>query len=443
MKAALVFIGLFFSWHTLSAQSLKDSIGKFDWVKISPKDSYADFAWENLPEGINRLMVESLLESPYLSSEDAITLFPIQGELYALLPCEFDVLRWSGDSWENLYKGTSSGFNCHAHFFVREGNIYSLGRYGFWQAHSELLIFDFEVGSWNPLQVVSSPNNYAGVGIFVDGNRIYSILGEYIHQPTQQFESDKNGYFFDFDSQTWSPLKLEFPEQSENSLWILPSFDLKDYGIQLYQHKAENGFLLLDKKNPSLYFTAEKDFGKIESFAIAVASENRAVFLDRFGSATLLVPEKNFEKRFKKLGAIEFKERGSTTWWESWGYLLVGIVGGAIFLFGIRKKIRRQGNPIVTEQVEVPGEKETIEGEDYLARMMVRLLAHPTQVVDVHQLDELLGITELESLDYRRVRRSRYIKAVNQQYQVQAGKELIFRTKSEVDKRIVLYRISP
>jgi hypothetical protein len=61
----------------------------------------------------------------------------------------------------------------------------------------------------------------------------------------------------------------------------------------------------------------------------------------------------------------------------------------------------------------------------------------------VHQLDELLGIAELESLDYRRVRRSRYIKAVNQQYQEKEGKELIVRTKSEADKRIILYRISP
>ena len=55
----------------------------------------------------------------------------------------------------------------------------------------------------------------------------------------------------------------------------------------------------------------------------------------------------------------------------------------------------------------------------------------------------LLGIAGLESLDYKRVRRSRYIKAVNQHYQAQEEKELIVRTKSEVDKRIILYRISP
>jgi hypothetical protein len=95
------------------------------------------------------------------------------------------------------------------------------------------------------------------------------------------------------------------------------------------------------------------------------------------------------------------------------------------------------------ESSELPTAIGTVDGDEDIVRMVARLLAHPVALVDVHQLDELLGIAELESLDYRRVRRSRYIKAVNQQYQEQAGKELIVRTKSEVDKRIILYRISP
>jgi hypothetical protein len=92
---------------------------------------------------------------------------------------------------------------------------------------------------------------------------------------------------------------------------------------------------------------------------------------------------------------------------------------------------------------ELPVTIGTVDGEEDIIRMVARLLAHPVALVDVHQLDQLFGTSDLESLDYRRVRRSRYIKAVNQYYQVQEGKELIGRTKSEVDKRIILYRISP
>jgi hypothetical protein len=133
MKAALFFVGLFFSCFTLLAQSEQDSVDRFDWLRINPTESYADFAWESLPKGITQAMVESLVVSPqiideYITSEDPLTLFYFKDQLLALLPCRFDVLRWTGVGWENLYKGTSSGFNCHPHFFVREGKLYSMGR---------------------------------------------------------------------------------------------------------------------------------------------------------------------------------------------------------------------------------------------------------------------------------------------------------------------------
>ncbi len=449
MKAALFFVSLFFSCFTLLAQSQKDSADRFDWLKIDPTKPYADFAWERLPKGITQAMVESLVDSPeildeYITSEDPLTLFYLKDQLFALLPCRFDVLRWNGNAWENLYKGTSSGFNCHPHFFVREGNLYSLGRYGFWTGHSELLKFDFVKGGWDPIPVVSPPKNYSGVGIFVDGDRIFSILGEYIHQPSQLFESEKDGFLFDFKSQSWSSLQLNFPDKSANSQWILPSFDLKDFGIQLYQHKADIGLLLVHKKENSLYFAQDNDFGKFRIYNVAIATGNSAVFFDKYGDPTYLNPEKDFEKKFKKVGEITFvQERLDASWWTNWGYPLAGVLGALVVLAGFQLRRVNQAKAKDSETLDLPATVATVDGEEDIVRMIVRLLAHPVAVVDVHQLDELLGIAELESLDYRRVRRSRYIKAVNQQYQVQEGKELIVRSKSEADKRVILYRISP
>jgi tRNA isopentenyl-2-thiomethyl-A-37 hydroxylase MiaE len=117
--------------------------------------------------------------------------------------------------------------------------------------------------------------------------------------------------------------------------------------------------------------------------------------------------------------------------------LLLTIAG--IFWWRMQLKSKKE-EPVSSELPVTIG---TVDGEEDIVRMVARLLAHPVALVDVHHLDQLLGIAELESLDYRRVRRSRYIKAVNQYYQAQEGKELIIRTKSEVDKRIILYRISP
>ena len=221
MKAVIFFIGVFFSCLPLSAQSEKQTYAPFDWVKINPDETFDRFAWENLPQGITQVMVESLVASPYISSSDPITLFYFKEQLLALLPCRFEVLKWTGERWDNLYKGTGSGFNCHAHFFVREGKLYSMGRYGFWRGHSELLEFDFGTGYWEFVPASSPPMNYGGVGIFLDGDRVFSILGENIHQPSNVFYPDKNGYVFDFKSKAWSSIQLDFPVQNK-CLTVMP-----------------------------------------------------------------------------------------------------------------------------------------------------------------------------------------------------------------------------
>lgn len=445
MKAAIFFVFLFFSCLIVSAQTDKQAYAPFDWIKINPTESYADFAWEVLPQGITQAMVESLLASPYITSEDPITLLVFEEQLLALIACRFEVLKWTGDRWDNLYKGAGSGFNCHAHFFVRDGKLYSMGRYGFWKGHSELLWFDFEEGIWEFEPVSSPPVNYGGVGIFVDGDRVFSLFGEHIHQPSNIFYPAENGYVFDFISQAWSSVQLDFPSQKNLSSWIMPAFDLKDFGIQLYQLDAHLGLLLVHKKENALYFAKDNDFGKFKFFTVAVALENNAVFFDKYGDPTFLLPTTDLWKKFNKVGEIKFTKQTSPFGLEEWsfsilaGLLLLVAVGGGLWWwkFRIPKRLPQ------SESLPTFEEQGTVDGEEDIERLVAKLIAQPVLLVDVHQLDDLFGTSALESLDYRRVRRSRYIKSVNQYFQAQNGKELIVRTKSKVDKRMILYRISP
>lgn len=445
MKAAIFFVFLFFSCLIVSAQTDKQAYAPFDWIKINPTESYADFAWEVLPQGITQAMVESLLASPYITSEDPITLLVFEEQLLALIACRFEVLKWTGDRWDNLYKGAGSGFNCHAHFFVRDGKLYSMGRYGFWKGHSELLWFDFEEGIWEFEPVSSPPVNYGGVGIFVDGDRVFSLFGEHIHQPSNIFYPAENGYVFDFISQAWSSVQLDFPSQKNLSSWIMPAFDLKDFGIQLYQLDAHIGLLLVHKKENALYFAKDNDFGKFKFFTVAVALENNAVFFDKYGDPTFLLPTTDLWKKFNKVGEIKFTKQTSPFGLEEWsfsilaGLLLLVAVGGGLWWwkFRIPKRLPQ------SESLPTFEEQGTVDGEEDIERLVAKLITQPVLLVDVHQLDDLFGTSALESLDYRRVRRSRYIKSVNQYFQAQNGKELIVRTKSKVDKRMILYRISP
>jgi hypothetical protein len=445
MKAAILFVVLFFSWLNLPAQSDNQPFGAFDWIKIDHTESFENFAWETLPQGITQVMVESLIASPFNTSSDPITLFYFKEQLLAVIPCRFEVLKWTGESWDNLYKGSGSGFNCHAHFFVREGKLYSMGRYGFWRAHSELLEFDFESGTWEFVPVSSPPMNYGGVGIFVDGDRVISILGENIHQPSNVFYPDKNGYVFDFKSKAWSSIQLDFPSQKNLSSWILPAYDLKDYGVQLYQLDAHLGLLLLHKKENTLYFIKENNFGKFKSFAVAVALENNAVFFDKYGDSIFLLPPRASLEKFTKVGGIRFTKQTSSIGLEDWSfYILAALVALMAVGGGLWWRKNRGSKGADTTELELTFEEQgTVDGVEDIARIVAKILAQPGLLVDVNQLDDLFGTATLESLDYRRVRRSRYIKAVNQYYQTHHGKDLISRTKSEVDKRMILYRITP
>jgi hypothetical protein len=225
----------------------------------------------------------------------------------------------------------------------------------------------------------------------------------------------------------------------------MPSFDLKDYGVQLYQLEAHLGLLLLHKKENTLYFVKDNNFGKFRFFSVAVALENNAVFFDKYGDPTFLLPPTAPLEKFTKVGDIRFNQQTSSFGLEDWSFailavllLSMAVVGGLWFR---KNHLSKKSDP--AEPLPPVEELGTVDGVEDMARLVAKLLAQPVLLVDVHQLDQVFGASELESLDYRRVRRSRYIKAVNQYFQAQYGKDLIVRTKSETDKRIILYRISP
>ena len=442
MKAAF-FILLFFSSLHLSAQTDTSTYAPFDWIKINPTASFVDFAWERLPRGITRAKVESLLASPYLTSEGSLTLFYFKEQLLAVMSCRFEVLKWTGDRWENLYKGTSSGFNCHAHFFVQEGKLYSMGRYGFWRGHSELLWFDFENGFWEPVQVTSPPLTYRGQAIFVEGDRVFSILGHNIHQPSSLFQPNANGYLFDFKRKAWSSIQLDFPNQSTYTAYAFPSLDLKDYGFQICFQDAQNGLLVFHKKENSLYFAKDNNFGKIQFFTVAIGLENKAVFFDKIGDSVVLELDETSFREFKKLSTINFTKQTASLGMKGWDFPLLGALGLLLAVGGGYwwRKNQRAKRPTASEPLPPSEDQGIVDGD--IVKMIDKLLAQPLSLLDVHQLDDLLGISSLEGLDYKRVRRSRYVRAINQHFQTQHGKELIARTKSEVDKRIILYRILP
>jgi len=443
MRIFLLFLG--FSLISLHFTDAQNSAKSFDWLRINPNENFENFDWSVLPEGVTKEMVTSTVSSPVISGKDHITLFPLGGKIYALFPCRFEVLVWMGNNWENLYKGYSAGNNCQAFFFVRNNVLYSYGKYGFWRAHSDLAYFDFQTGYWENVPAKNTPNNYAGVIPFLIGDKLITLMGQFINQSSGIDRIEKNGFYFDFNKGEWFPLKVEIPNQPDDSLWMYPSFDLKDFGIHPYKYLAEIGLLVLDKRDLKLHFR-KMDHTPIgnQSLSYSKAKDNEIWFYSKDSKLMHFNFEKDLKTSFSKIGSIDLmtewpiEESHLESNWKNWA---IGILAIA-FLGVLLSKIRKRKNPIDVEEKELEVKESANDQIDEEVSLVIRnLLEHPIKSFEVDAFDRLLGIDTIENLDYRRVKRNRLIKSMNDHYLETYGKPLLERTRLEQDKRIVIYHV--
>ncbi len=445
MKRFILFIGLLLSIG-FSPIFGSTSEWEFDWIKISPEINFNDINWSIIPEEVLPEMVESLISSPFISSKDHITIFQLNQDLYALLPCRFEVLIWEENRWKNLYKGNSSGFNCNAHFFVKDDIIYSVGRYGFWHSHSEVLYFDFESGFWENLQSDHTPINYSGVGIFLTEDKIISINGEYIHQSSKVHETETNGYYFDFNKKSWFPLNLRIPNKTVYSNWLVPSFDLKDFGVHPYKFQAEEGLLLLNKIDGEIYFS-KKDYDSFVKFKLAVCFENTLVLSNKRKEKVILDLTEEFDKSFVRVGTIEFEEGWPNTFGSRDNWFYSTIVTGLFLFLGImllyRKKLHSHDSRLEQGSIEKNSSSSKTDNlTEELLNAIELLKSYKNSSLEIDRFDEILGLNSISNIEYRRVKRSRLIRMINQNHKTESGEIYIERIKSETDKRLVLYRIT-
>ena len=81
------------------------------------------------------------------------------------------------------------------------------------------------------------------------------------------------------------------------------------------------------------------------------------------------------------------------------------------------------------------------EGQAPLSAMVVQLLGQRGRLLSAAQFDAIVGLDQVHSPETRRSRRARIIQVANTETTARFGHPLVVRTKSETDKRIVLYRI--
>jgi hypothetical protein len=417
----------------------------FDWLRINPIYSFDTFDWTQLPAGISPEMVQGLLHHPISENQVPLTILPLDGQIFALTTCRFDVLLWSGSEWVNLYKGYAAGFNCRNDFFIRDGKLYSYGKYGFWQAHSEILNFNFKSGTWENLTARYLPPYYMGHAAFNAEFGLLSIMGGYVNQSSGLYQLENNGFYFDFEEQTWQKVAVGIPNTSEITLWMDASFDLQDFGVYLYRYQAEHGFLLFDKEDLGLMFK-KVDYTPIQQASMTYAFKNEIWFFNESGPGVHYSFDEKGLISFKKVGEVKLLDAATEANpakndWRNPLLLLLSFVvlglGGYVIV--LRNKNKALPNLVPRPPKWEVGVEEDSNGD--IDAIIGRLVPYANQFVTVDTLDELLGITHIDNPDYRKVKRSRLVKAINAVYKEKKKATLIERKRLSHDKRLVQYKI--
>ena len=437
-RAGVLFLILFLGHQIIFSN---DSNPSFQWLKIRPQPTYENFDWSVLPEEVSKEMLLSLIQSPYVLANEPVTVFPIAGKFYAVFPCRLDIVEWTGTEWINLYEGYAAGYNCLPYFFLRDGQIYSYGKYGFWEAHSEIMYFDFQTGYWENISAKNVPLSYAGVGTFRAGDTLVSLLGQYLHQSSGTDKIENNGYHFNFKTGEWHPLDIQMANQANSSFWMIQPYDGNDFGLMAYKHLAELGLLLFDKRDFSLHFK-RIDYTPLIKNSISYASGNELWFFDESTNAIHINFDTDLETEFKPIGKVVLNRQAQSDKSElnNWLIGLVSLAGfylGYLFYKGHNKKSRSKPIETISEEAQATNSEQ----EEEVSQLIQYLLQFANQSFEVDQLDQLLGIDTIEHLDYRRVKRNRLIKSINKEYSQLHGRLLIDREKSEKDKRVLLYRV--
>ena len=396
----------------------------------------------------------------YLSNDmlDGLSVLPIakdnfgfirvlyhEGDYYATASCHFDVFKWVKSKWQNLYTSDNKGFNCGTRFFFYQGKLHSLGGYGLWRPHSDLLVFDEVTGSWNKIYGSGQPTDLHSDFVSVAEDRIYSFF------PKDSFASQNDtAYTLDLKTFVWSRYDVsEFMSstKSEAQFFIYGSeselkyFDLKDYTVffVIRALTGDSGMVVFDKNSFSFHWLANQSLETSLRWRLflnnQVLIKNKREEYIRFDFDQLIKDAVLLGEPKEILLAGE-KDLVRSIWrWSILAFLLGLSINRVFVLFRYKRDFLS-----LTKEI-----KENIasnKNDQALENQVNELLSRQGQLLTKDQLDKILQLPDNKNSDSFKVLRSRTVISINKVSIGRYGVELVLREKDINDKRVILYRIN-
>jgi len=417
----------------ISAFSIDFSFAdSFDWIKISPQIRLERLDSDLFPSDFSKEMAQKLLNHSASNSREPITIFNLHNEILVLFPCRFDVLRWSGTDWQNEYKGNFAGFNCDPHFFVKDDVLYSLGNQNSREVHSTLLSFDFASGDWIHQVVKNMPLDFRSNLAFQASNLLMSI--DLTNSKKSNIQN--SGYCLDFEERTWKNIKVNIPEQFYWNSNFAHFFELKDFALLFAtSFPGKTNWLIVEKSKQTIHLPSQKSSLKSLDYTLVIAQKNTIKLLDQKGESFLMDVDEHFQKS-KQIGGFYLEQPTKLAPTKLKNILAIILIIGSLvltFLLWLRqRKVIKQISATHILPENLPG----------LKSKYSRLSNFQGESLSVEKLDYLLGLEAISNIDSRRVARAKWIRSINSQSFDENGHELIVRTRSAEDNRIIKYSIT-
>lgn len=294
------------------------------------------------------------------------------------------------------------------------------------------MVLDSIHGSYEYVKTQNQPESYGTGNIFLNLKGIYALFGNYYNPRKELNIPEENGYFMDWETQTWRNIQIQIAGVDlEKALRLNPMnfLQTKDYGFLQNNSDQENlGWNLIDKESGEIYFFYSRNSDMFSSPFLEIIG-NRLSFLAPNGVPKFVDLEEIMDKSVK-VGQIKIIDTPAfeLPTLKDFFYISVILVLVTILLIGL----------FLLRKKEIPAQVFT---EEPITQFKDLILSYSGKLLNTESLDKILGIDKLENFDSKRLKRSRIISEINKQYTESHQKELIIRGKNPEDKRFVYYEI--
>ena len=343
--------------------------------------------------------------------------------VYAFEQCRLNVLTWQDSMWVNFYSNNNKGW-CLENFYLQDNSILGFTAEGFWTSQADLYIFEKTTTNWEIISTKNSPGYYCSGGDFRIGNdTIISSWGFELNQGKSEVVEILSTYGLCLKTKTWFKVKndIELKSLASTTFGGL-TFDFEDEVLIM----RNNQIIQIDKKSRNV-FLFKGDKLKYEHIDFFYNNCKSALVLQEgkyYSKSPLpieeLVPlgKLSFDNIQKKIESKSIEANAKTSYFNYLLALIVFVLAGVAVWIAKSKK-----------------------SKFYDPELLKHIKENSGKLLTSDEMDDLLGINSSMSQDSKRVKRSRIIKSVNEDYKLKKGKKLIIRQRDEKDSRYMLYKV--